>query len=465
VTKLLKIFKWVVVVIVSLPVVIYLIWIVGNLSDNALNPELAQLLERRPQIQLSDTDNAYFDILGLSSPNSMSPHEWGVAWFTQASRNDQLISEGKSSIPIHLAGYPPSPQKFNLSCLSNSSTESCIDEIAKDPTEAKQCLAEGALLLRRFDTLLDMEYQEPYRDMTPLSDIATLSMEHQAIRLAEIRFALEVANGKHDVALARWGRETAFILRQAEHSHSLIEKMVLTMALNRYQILLADYLSSHPNAIRTQAKKIQIMLALFRKEAATLHPAFENEAILTAKFMLSPQMSVAELSEGDDSPYHKFVFTLAIPFFDRPATANALSKIQLEYARIASLEGDAYRQALAELSAKRTQQQNDEHFLSYHNPVGKILIQVTDAPDMTKYLYKSDDIIANANLLLTAIDLIIQNKTTENSITVAIKDDQIRLKHPFSGELPRFDAKKRTLSYPAPEGLSMNLARPITIKL
>ncbi|MEQ1916294.1 MAG: hypothetical protein ABL856_06180 [Gallionella sp.] len=463
--KLFKFIKWCTIILLGLPALVYLIWIAGNISDDDLNPALAKLVTQLPKTQLSDRDNAYFDILGLAAPNKMSPHEWGLAWFSQAIHNDQLIREGQPHLPISLDGYPSSTEKLNLPCLSNASSQSCIEEIANNPSEAKQCLREGAVLLQRFDSLLDKEYQEPYRDMMPLSDLAILSIEHQAIRLAELRFSVDVANGNNDVALTRWGNETSFILRQAKYSHSLIDKMVLTMALKRYQRLLADYISAQPKVARQQVTQIQDMLRLFKKDAVTLQPAFENEAILSAKLILSPLMSPIELSDGSEPIYKRLALFLSIPLFDRHATANSLSKIQLEYARTASLSGDDYREALAGLAAQRAQQEGEGDFLSYHNPVGHVLAQVAVAPDMTEYMYKSDEVIANAQLLLAAINLIAQNKTDEKSVSIAIKENQASLKHPFTGELPQFDTKTRSLSYPAPKDFSKNIAWPIAITL
>ena len=463
--KLFKFLKWFAIILFSLPVLVYLIWIAGNLSDDVLNPALAKHLTQLPKTQLSDRDNAYFDILGLAAPDKMSPHEWGVAWFSQAIKNDHLIREGQPRLPINLEGYPPSPQKSNLSCLSKAYKQSFLEEVANKPSEAKQCLNEGAVMLQRFDSLLDKAYQEPYRDMTPLSDMAILSMEHQAIRLAELRFSVDVANGNNDEALTRWGRETSFILLQAEHSHSLLDKMVLTMALKRYQMLLADYISAQPKVARQQVTQIQNMLRPFKKNAVTLQPAFENEAIISAKLILSPLMFPSDLADSSDPFYKRLALFLSIPLFDRHATANSLSKIQLEYARIASLEGDDYREALAGLAAQRAQQEGEGDFLSYHNPVGHVLAQVAVAPDMTEYMYKSDEVIANAQLLLAAINLIAQNKTDEKSVSIAIKENQASLKHPFTGELPQFDTKTRSLSYPAPKDFSKNIAWPIAITL
>ena len=59
--------------------------------------------------------------------------------------------------------------------------------------------------------------------------------------------------------------EVTFALRQAKSSHTLIDKLVHIAALNRYQRLLANYISVRPKAARARAKQLVAMLELFDK--------------------------------------------------------------------------------------------------------------------------------------------------------------------------------------------------------
>lgn len=402
---LLKFLKWTAFILLGAPILLYLIWIAGNLIDDELNPELARLLEHRPA-QLSEKDNAYFDTIGLDAPSGMDPHAWGVAWLTQASANDQAFLEDKPGTPIKLAGYPLGSRQIELPCSQKDAKYTCLEEIAQNPAAAQKHLERDATLLQRFDTLLDKDYREPYREASFKSEIAPRSPESRASKLAQIRFALEVAKGHDDAALGRWQRETAFILRQARNSHTLIDAMVFTNALNRYQRLLADYVAKHPAAARARAKQLLAMLEPFDRSAVTLHRAFESEAVFSTRSLLCPQLSLLSASSTDEetSPITNVLQILATPLFDRHATANELTAQNLEYARVAALEGDAYRNAIAKISAQQNQLADELVKFHYHNPVGKIILAMAP-PDYSKYVYRSDDILANKILIAFAVDL------------------------------------------------------------
>ncbi len=459
--KLLNILKWTAIVLIGTPVLIYLLWAAANLHKDELNPELEKLLAQHPA-QLNEKDNAYFDTIGLAAPDNMEPHTWGVSWFTQANANDRAANAGEMPAPIQLAGYPSKFAQNDLPCTRKDSRLTCLEEVAANPSLAQQHLAAEALLLQRFDAVLHRDYQEPHRETSYLSEFAPIGSEFRAIKLALIRIALEIAQGRDDAALGRWQKETAFILRQAAHSHSLVDKMVQTSALQRYQKLLADYLSTHPRAARGKSKQILALLAPYDKEAVTLQAAFENEASASTRFVLSPQM--ANGREEGATLSEQVLAKLSLPLLDRPATANEFAKHHLEWSRIATLEGTAYRAALAEQTAKLQQSLGNTNVLSLHNPVGKFILASADVPDCAPYFFKSDDILANKQLLAFAIGLISRNATSSAQIAREIEANRAVLEHPFTGALPVWDAQKRTLGYTIPAQIKGSNYVPLVVK-
>lgn len=450
--------KWTAIVLLGLPVLIYLVWLTGNLKHDALSPEVTELLARRPA-QMNEKDNAYFDIIGLGAPDNQNPHEWGASWFVQASTNDSAYLAGKSVTPIKLEGYPASSQRAKLPCSNKDSKHACLEEVMSDRVAAKKYLDAEAILLRRFDALLDQDYQEPYHPV--MSDFPPFAPELRAVTLARIRIALEIAEGKDSAAIAQWGRETAFLLRQAEHSHSVVDKMICIAALNHHQELLAEYLSTHPQAARAQTKQLLPMLNLYIQSAVTLKPAFESEAAFFARLLVNSNESIGILTEGGEFG-KKVANILSDPFLDRQATVNEAVKNLLEWSHIAELGGDAYRTALAKMAAQ-TPDIIDATF-SYHNPVGKILIQVGNN-DFSKYLYKSDNIIANKKLLAFTLGLIARQATSSEQIAQALAAQSAELQHPFTGEAPAWNAKQRTLGYSTPAQFKESNAKPVVIKL
>lgn len=463
--KLLGFLKWTAIVLLCTPVLIYLIWITGNLRNDELNPELTGLLAQRPA-ELNEKDNAYFDTIGLAAPTDMDPHAWGMAWFAQASANDRAFLEDRPDAPIKLAGYPLSGKQVELPCSQKDAKHTCLEEIALNPAAGQKHLEREAPLLRRFDALLDKDYREPYREASFKSEIAPRGPEFRATRLAQIRFVLEVAKGNDDAALNGWQRETAFILRQARNSHTLIDAMVATAALNRYQKLLADYLTKHPKAAHSRAKQLLAMLEPFDRSALTLRPAFASEAVFSTRSLLSPQASLAAAAGEEITPIAKIAQVLAAPLFDRQATANELAAHTLEYARITTLEGDSYRNAIAKMAEKQNQAQavDATELFHYHNPIGKIMLAIVP-PDYSKYLYRNDDVLANKRLMAFAIDLLSRNVTSPKQIAAEIDAKRGDLKHPYTGEVPNWDVKNRTLSYSLREEENGTTHAPLLIKL
>lgn len=101
-----RLLKWTAIVLIGVPVLIYLVWLTGNLTNDGIAPELSSLLARRNP-QLNEKDNAYFDTIGLAASANVEPHAWGVSLFAQASANDKATNDGKSPTPINMEGYPP----------------------------------------------------------------------------------------------------------------------------------------------------------------------------------------------------------------------------------------------------------------------------------------------------------------------------------------------------------------------
>ena len=463
--KIIKVLKWSAIIVFTIPALIYLVWLTGNLKNHELDAEIASLLSRRV-IQLDEKSNAYFDTVGLSAPNHMEPHAWGVALFTQVRANDRALNEGKTPTGIKLEGYPTGSISTELPCFKKDSKLSCLEEIAADPSVVKKVLDNESLLLKRFDSTLGKSYQEPERDMNYQSDLVSIAPKVRVAKLALIRNGLEIIKGHDDDALSKWEKETTFLLYQAKESHGLIEKVVLIYALDHYQKLLSDYLSLYPHRAKIRAKKIRAMLEPFKKESVSLQSSFEYEAIYASTFILSVEDWAKMYFSDDPNAAQIFLGQVLMPFFDKRATANQMALSHLRWSRIIALEGDSYRIARKEMAKEIAVDQNSSIFgtLRYHNPVGKIMLQAA-VVDASQYCFKSDNIIANKILLNFAFSMASQNVIRTDQINRAIQKRQLDLKHPFCGVLPVWDENSRTFSYPNPEQTNVLNFKPLLIKL
>jgi hypothetical protein len=453
---MLKFLKWSAIILIGTPVLLYLIWLSGNLYREDISPELSLFLTRQPDHPLPEKDNAYFDVIGLSAPSDMEPHSWGVTWFTQASTNDLLILENKPANPIQLVNYPVTSKLSDLPCSKTNSQFACIEEVANNLTATQSTLDNDSLLLMRFDNLLDKEYQEPFRQMSPKSDFPPFAALGRAAKLGQIRIALEIAKHHDDAALQRWGRETGFLLRQTRNSHSLIDTLICTSLLTRYQKLLANYITVYPKRARSNAKQLLSILEPFSKSSLTLRHAMENEAVFSSRFLLSQAPSLGNEIDGEQDFLGDVVNLLAYPLYDKSETANEYAAFFLEYARIATLDGDAYREELAKISSTQKRTIDETFSFHYHNPTGKLIISMAGATDLSRYFYRVDDVIANKNLLIFAVNLLSADTLQTKQIAQSLRVQNNSLIHPFIGRMPEWDEKSRTLSYAVPDEYKKN---------
>jgi hypothetical protein len=183
-----------------------------------------------------------------------------------------------------------------LPCSSKEAGHLCLQEIDANPAAARSAVEKDALILQRLDAILDQNFQEPFRETGFQSEFPPFVPIATASKIAVIRIALEISEGNDDSALNKWGKETSFFLRQAQHSPSILGKMIAVSILNRYQKLLAEYIALYPKEALARSNQIQAMLERFNKDALSMQTAFDNEAATAARFMLSPQMNLASNS-------------------------------------------------------------------------------------------------------------------------------------------------------------------------
>jgi hypothetical protein len=462
--KILKYLKWSLIVLFCVPVLIYLACLIGNLRHDPPTPALEKLMAFRP-LQIEENSNAYFDVIGLAAPDNMEPHRWGVLWFEQANANDKIINGGGIAPPINLQRRTL-PDTSKLPCSSKVAGHLCLKEIAADPSAARNTLAKEAQMLKHFDAILDRDFQEPFREMSILSEFAPLAPLSTASKLALIRIALEINQGRDNSALTRWGRETTFLLRQTKNSSDIVGKMIPIAMLNRYQKLLAEYIALHPDAAHARSKQILALLEPFSKDAVSMQTAFDNDVVVFSRFLLSPQINLSGGAYGEDGAETSTLFAkLVSPLLDRQATANEFSGKQMECSRVAALNGIEHINGITALIAHSDQPAALTGLLSFHNPIGNYMLSEAGTMYCSPYIYKSDDILANKQLLTWAIKLKTYKAISPEAITEDMQLNRAALEHPTTGELPVFDPQRRTLSYPVPKQLEITNYTPLEIKL
>lgn len=448
--KALKIIGIGFMILLAIPVVLYIVVVLNNLRDDDLDPEAAKLLASAPP-QISAEENGYFAWVGVVGPEAESPHAWGKRWFAEVLAADKKSNgvEQDAALAIERERRRDTLTSELVPC---NKSETCLEEVAAQRDFARAALAKGRVTLERCDLAIAYPaYQEAWRPDFSLTS-APISYPAYWRQLSATRFALAVAEARHDEALDQLGREMAFHTRQMQGAFTLIEKLVaLTYLRNDYQ-LLNRYLLRYPAAARPRAVRIAVLLAPLPPDAASLQRTMEAEWRFAARLSISIRdriTSTLSRDSFDDSQEgslgRRLVDRLAFPLFLPTATANELYHQRRPLFSIDSRTGAAYRLALAELKQQRLLR-SERSNMALRNPIGHLVV-VADAPSFDSYFMRRDDLLVLRSAVLLQLDLLRQGESDEAAITRTIA--AIDLIHPFTGATPTWDGRAHTLTYPA----------------
>jgi hypothetical protein len=256
--NLLRIILFVFGGLLVLPMVFYLVLLLFNLADADLLPEVERLMNERPP-QIAANDNGYFAWIGIMGPADQPVHAWGYGWFQAVTDRERGIrlSDPFGDLPIQAEIREEPITSSESPCIE---IQSCLEKVAAAPEVVRELLEKHRTTLERADQAIAFPaFQEAWRPNISLhSPFPPSSQEWH--RLAAARFALAVAEGRHDNALEQLGREISFQIRYLEGSYSLVNKMMGVRNLGFCYNLLGQYMRREPEAARKQLVQINALL-------------------------------------------------------------------------------------------------------------------------------------------------------------------------------------------------------------
>jgi hypothetical protein len=423
----------------AIPVVFYLVLLLCNLRDDPIDPELAKLMTTAPP-QIPAAENGYFAWIGALGPENQTPEAWGQRWFQEALAMDKTRNSFDGSAPELAINAEKREDGLRAEDIACAKIETCLENVSAHPEQARSILDKGRITLARGDAALAFPaYQEAWRpDFTALSYFPNY---HQWRHLSATRFALAVAEGHHDEALDRLGREMDFHIRQLQGAQSLIEYMVALACLRTDTGLLNQYMTRAPQAARQRAEHIAPLLAPLPENATRLKTILLTEARMQSRTLLF-LMDRNKSSQSFSGNW--FSDTLLGPLWLPQATANASYDKYLRITALDDLTGSAYRQALADISQRADSEAKSTFVL--RNPIGHILNNVAQA-NYAPYFLRRDDLIAQRAMVAFQLALLRQGVSDAEAIAQALPG--AGLIHPYTGEKPVWDGANRTLSYAA----------------
>jgi hypothetical protein len=432
-------------------VLLCLFLVVYNLRDEALDADVAKLLDAAPT-QIAAAENGYFAWIGVAGPETQPPHSWGRRWFDEALASDESAGDAEDPAPLAIDSEKRN-ETFAAKDLFCDKPETCLEAVAAAPSNARALLAKASTTLERTDAALSFPaYQEAWR---PDFNFKSFFPHYPGFwrQLTSTRFALAVADHRHDEALEHLGREMAFHVRQMQGAVTLIEKVVAIASLRNDYQLLNRYLLLQPAAARQRADRIAALLAPLPAEALRMSLVMETECRTGLRLFLSLKDEAVRkrsakqsaLLPGLREPVADF---LAMPLYLPNATANEFYRIYRPILAVDGQSGDAYRQAL-EATAQRAVETTGLADLAVHNPIGHILV-VIGTPAFGSYYLKRDDLLVLRAAVSLQLDLLRRGVHDEEAVGRALRE--AGLVHPFSGETPTWNGPGRTLTYQAQAG-------------
>ena len=448
--KFLRIFGWILAIIGAIPVLFYVVLVIANLNDDPLSPDVEKLLATSPPAIDANT-NGYFAWIGIQGPENEHPHAWGQRWFNATLKNDQQARATMKPVSHPLEKEIRQNEVEKTPC---DQVETCLENVAANQDTAREVLKNGKVTLDRSNlALLYPAYQEAWRPDASVASILPSYSGRWRV-LSATRFALSVAEDRHTEALEQLGWEMAFLKRQLQGSHGLIEKMIGIAYVRNHYLLLSQYMRRHPVEAVMHGEQINAMLAALPDDAVSLKPCMQSEKRFAALTILQLKDSQqdASLSSvlGDLGDAADFMQSQLANFMLRHVflinhTVNENAEKYDTWIRADDLKHDAYRKALADAQTHQSKRETIPFRL--RNPVGYILVNVA-TPDFGKYYLRRDDLLALRSAVAFQLNLLRQVVIDGDKIAEVFKTEQENLRHPYSGALPVWNKDTRQLSYP-----------------
>jgi len=446
--RVLKLLGKILLGLLAIPVVFYVFLVLYNLRDDALDPQVEKIMAAAPP-QIPAAENGYFAWVGVVGPADQDPHAWGQRWVREALEADKkAAADLNASTTLSIDAEKRKDGLSNKGIACGEKIETCLETVAAQPDAARAVLEKGQVALARGDAALAYPaYQEVWRPefsyTSPIPGYANFYRQ-----LSATRFALAVAEGRHDQALEQLGSEMPFHARQMAGAVTLIEKMVAVASLRNDYLLLNQYLARHPAEAKQRAESLAALLAPLSADALRFQGIWLNEqrSGLRTIFSLKDMDGTAlfGVAGADDGAGTWFLSHFGKPLLLVNATANEFSRHHDGLLAADALSGAAYRDALARTKHDLEAATQDTYVL--RNPIGHILNAIA-IPSYDSYYLKRDDLVALREAL--AFQLAQSRSGADGEAIAQALPAAAALVHPYDGVAPAWDKAKRTLTYAA----------------
>lgn len=445
--KLLRLFLYIIAVIIGLPVLLLIIWFCANLYSPALNPQITALESAHPLPPASE--NAYFAAKGLNAPVGEDPGTFALKRAAEIVAMEPVFEEydpeAPERPPTDLEKQIEEEQKQfdgdleKMACLLKFwgviNEEPCASDAEIEATFAK-----NKLLLDRYQSLATYP-----RFTFPAGDIFWMQTPYDPIGLHKMYSASMLYKSTHERgedAIRDWIESTKFLNMALADEILMVDTAILMVNLNINLKLLPMILNDHPELAKTYAAHITPLLSL---------PVFGDGSIDLDKSFLADNRMVRMILEMTKNGRRTNVseFPLGRFFYDENDTLNQLYGFyQYLFKGVSVPPGQSDDGMTEEEAAETIKYQGYGNPNLFYNPIGNLLLDG---------LYKGQELfgegqwrrITNMRMIGAYVQAL-ANDITPEAMPAFLTSLSPEWKNPVTGDAFLWDSQTAQIYYERP---------------
>jgi hypothetical protein len=437
------VFLVLIAVVVLLVAIVLTAWYLLNISDRALDPGIADVLQRHHD-NLPPQDNLFFALIAFDSAGAEDINRQGQAIY--AAYLARGATAASSDVTFDNA-LPVARQTFVGDkaglCGGRGKPEDCVERAAAHPDELRRLIAENRWLMDRYEGVAGYTRLQNPVHLTVNSPVASWSPFMLGKRLFLTDIVLQAGAGEGAQAVTRLGADIAFTRRLlAQPDILILDKMILAASLRDSLGVVSDLVRTQPLSDTGYAQLRTALTPMTDDERSLAGPLMREFAAFAAmvRDLMNPQRGSGPVSSRP-SGGPAIAGGLSYHFIKYNPTLNAqwrvlTQKIALSRGSCANfLSGEtAFRShntvSLAEI---------------FYNPIGNTMSKVA-SPTGIEYLHAMCDLDGMLRIVDLELKARLQHVNDEQLAQLALNAGA-RYANPFTGQPMHFDLAHRTIDF------------------
>jgi len=415
-------------------IVFYLALFVGlALYDEKPAPGLVREMARTLPASI-EPGNAWIAILGLASPEKVSPYAYGEQ---KMQKLQDAVSTGKDFSVFLASTMSDSKSELQfqgkLPSFYSKKNEGMLPYATTHGSEIAVLSHDNEELLQRYETLRTYpRYNEPL-DHGFFTPIPRFSPLRNAQKVKLLHLAVSASQGGTTGALAGLREDAEFWRFVSRNSSTLISKLISFSSLTS-DLRFAAELGASCRLNASEMQMVQEILRPFAADEASLAAALRGEARYAQRGMeLTCRQQLKSWNPSN-------------LLFKPNATQNRMYADYQEFIRLAELPSREFAQKRKKQEAEKTATRRIG-FPFLYNPAGELLASIgQSAAGMQNYIEKGHNLEGLRRLACLKV-LAYKEHVLPERMPQFLASHMRDLGNPFTGEAMTWDAKKGSISF------------------